>query len=137
MRHVVVVGSLLLLLLATSCTLLLTQSRRGTHSSSSSPALTATAEILHQNRSPEEPQQSTQPNFLGLHARAHTETRQSLETQRSVRRVNGGGMDSAVVRCLVSSSISFVFTGEFSPNLDRKKYDFDLYRRAGFLLTIL
>jgi hypothetical protein len=70
--------------------------------------------------------------------RAHTQKPdRSLETQRSVRRVNGGGMDSAVVRCLVSSSISFVFTGEFSPNFDLKKYDFDLYRRAGFLLWIL
>jgi hypothetical protein len=45
----------------------------------------------------------------------------SLETQRSVRRVNGGGTDSGVVRCLVSSSISFGFTGEFSPNLDLEK----------------
>jgi len=138
MRHVVVVGSLPLLLLATSCTLLLAQSRRGTHSSSSSsPALTATDEILHRNRSPEELQQSTQPKFLGSHARAHTETRQiawdAAERASRERRRDGLGMDSGVVRCLVSSSICFVFPGEFSPNFNLKKYDFDLYRRAGFL----
>jgi hypothetical protein len=33
-------------------------------------------------------------------------------------------MDSGVVGCLVSSSISFGFTGEFSPNFDLKKIRF-------------